>query len=316
MSFDFDHAVQAPFRMQPGLRRLGADAPPALTPSGPGSRHLREKLAVLQRWPDEALLCQSGFDPGPALDALALEAARLHPQAWAVTPAGHWQALRLGCAVAPDGTLQTTEGAWVEVGRALAALPAGQRRAALLALAFIEDLAIVDGQRASLPWLAVCLPSHWAPRDKVGRSFAEAHAPVADAELLRQAGAHLMKLVCGPGGWERFVWTVSDHPWLHAHPDRAGCHPWPPGFDPAAPGSAWWRTERQSFIALPELGQAVFTIQVQVQPLAQAIDSPAKARRLHDSLASMSEAVLAYRGLSAVREPLLRWLAAQAGPAA
>ena len=196
------------------------------------------------------------------------------------------------------------------------ALPASQRRAALLALAFLEDLAIVDGQRASLPWLAVCLPSHWAPRDKVGRSFAQAHAPVADAELLRQAGAHLMKLVCGPGGWERFVWTISDHPWLHAHPDRGGHHPWSADFDPAAPGSAWWRTERQSFIALPALGQAVFTIQVQVQPLAQAIDSPDRARRLHDSLASMSEAVLAYRGLARVRQPLLHWLAERAGPGA
>ena len=45
-----------------------------------------------------------------------------------------------------------------------------------------------------------------------------------------------------------------------------------------------------------------------LQPLAGAVDSPAKARRLHDALASMSDAVLAYKGLAAAREPLLRWL--------
>ena len=46
MSFDFDAAVTAPFRIQPGLRRL---APGALhlTPLDPGSRQQREKLAVL-----------------------------------------------------------------------------------------------------------------------------------------------------------------------------------------------------------------------------------------------------------------------------
>jgi len=43
--------------------------------------------------------------------------------------------------------------------------------------------------------------------------------------------------------------------------------------------------------------------------LAQAIDSDAKAQRLHDAIASMSPAVLHYRSLSAVQRPLLDWLA-------
>ena len=46
MDFDFDAAVVAPFRMQPGLRRI-ADGAAQLTPLPPGSRHQREKLAVL-----------------------------------------------------------------------------------------------------------------------------------------------------------------------------------------------------------------------------------------------------------------------------
>ena len=43
--------------------------------------------------------------------------------------------------------------------------------------------------------------------------------------------------------------------------------------------------------------------------LAQALTQPGDAQRLHDALASMSEAVLAYRGLASVRPALLRWLA-------
>jgi hypothetical protein len=56
----------------------------------------------------------------------------------------------------------------------------------------------------------------------------------------------------------------------------------------------------------------VFTILVDCQPLAQAIENRHKAQRLHDAIASMSPAVLTYRGLSAVRDPLLDWLARRA----
>ncbi|MFZ2989018.1 heme-dependent oxidative N-demethylase subunit alpha family protein, partial [Ideonella sp.] len=76
---------------------------------------------------------------------------------------------------------------------------------------------------------------------------------------------------------------------------------------------AWFRTERQTFIPLPERSQAVFTIQVDSQPLRAAIQSPEQARQLHDALATMSAAVLDYRGLSTARPALLAWLAARAG---
>jgi hypothetical protein len=73
MSFDFA-AVSAPFRMQPGLRRLAAGAH-QLTPNRPGDRALDEKLAVLMSHAHQALLCAPAFDAGPALQALATHAA-------------------------------------------------------------------------------------------------------------------------------------------------------------------------------------------------------------------------------------------------
>ncbi len=314
MNFDFDAAVQAPFRMQPGLRRLDADAA-RLTPIAPGSRHQREKLAMLSAHAPLALALQPGFDAEPALHALAAHAAHEHGDAFA------WDGERaiakhLGVAVAQDQPQQRHSGAFGlgdEITRCLVGLPAQWRLAGLLSLSFNEDFAIVDGRNATIPWIAACLPSHWAPQRKVGRHFAEVHGPVADNALLVRAGEHLTRMVCGQEHWERFVWTVSRQPRLNAHPDLADPAPWPAdAFDDAAAPRAWWRTERQTFIPLPALQQAVFTIGVDTQPLAAAIDTPHKAARLHAAIESMSDAVLAYRSLTAVRAPLLAWLHARA----
>jgi hypothetical protein len=302
--FDFDAAVVAPFRMQPGLRRLAPGAR-QLTPNAPGSRHMREKLAVLSAFAPQALLCASGFDATPALHALAAHAAAEHPAEL------QWDgrcASALGVRV-QDGRVEQHDagrfGLGDEVVRCLRSLPPPWRLAGLLQLAFAEDFAIVDARDGRIPWLAVALPSHWAPEEKVGRPFAEVHAPVADGERLRQASAGLLALVTGRERWERFVWTVTGHPRLHAHPQRvdrgAGA-----AFDAAM---CWWRTERQTFVPLPALRQAVFTILVEVVPLATAIATPGRATRLHAAIASMTPAVLEYRGLAAMRDPLLAWLA-------
>jgi len=344
VSFDFDAAVASPFRMQPGLRRLTpASAPqltPAVVPHRGVARHLREKLAVLWAFRDQALLCMPGFDPDPALAALAAHAAADHPQAFSITPdpaassgqAGSapgaqpdsWHAHWLGWRLDGDDQPHDHASGWPEIGTLLRALPRPWRRTALLMLAFAEDLAIVDARSGTLPWLAVALPSMWAPEHKIGRHFTEVHAPVADNRLVIGAAEHLMKLVTGPDRWERFVWTLTGHPRLHAHPQRLPAQRWPADLSLSTlAAQTWWRTERQTFLPVPGLAQAVFTIQVQTTPLATAIDNPQKARQLHGALASMSDAVLAYRGLAEVRPLLLAWLAqraqaaeAEAAPAA
>ena len=316
--FDFHAAVSAPFRMQPGLRKIApgtAQLTPNIAPERGTAAHLREKLAVLQAFAAQALLVRDGFDPTPALDALAAHAGREQPQAFAIQ-GDRWRAPILGWAVDADGTLHELQPGitpWPEVGDCLRALPIAWRRAALLSLAFGEDFAIIDGTDATIPWLAVALPSHWAPERKVGRPFAEVHAPVADNRLITGAASHLARLVTGSDRWERFVWTIARHPRLHAHPDRVDPTPWPADVDgDALAALAWWRTEHQTFIPVDGHAQAVFTIHVEVQPLRDALAEPARATRVHDALASMSDAVLAYRGLSPVRDRLLRWLAARA----
>ena len=322
MTFDFDAAVNAPFRMQPGLRRVPAGSP-QLTPMAPGARHQREKLAVLSAFWPQALCVVPGFDAAPALNALYQHAAQEHRHTWA-WDGRHAQALQLGTAVQADGTVQQATtgvfGGGDEVARCLQGLPPLWRQAGLASLAFAEDFAIVDGSTGSIPWLAVALPSHWAPEDNVGRHFTEVHGPVADNELLLKASAGLMKLVAGGAAsterWERFVWNITDQPRLHAHP----AHGLEDGLDDGRSrrwqgcdaDQAWWRTERQTFLPVAGAAQAVFTIHVDVQPLAQAVNTAARAVALRAALASMSPAVLAYRSLGTMRAPLMAWLQARA----
>ena len=317
MGFDFS-LVTAPFRMQPGLRRVAAGAA-QLTASAPGGRHLREKIEVLGSAPRQALCAVRGFDELPALHAIAAESERLGLGALRVE-ATRDGALRcdaplLGWAVEGDRVAGDGDAA---IGALLEALPAPLRRAALVSLAFVEDFAVLDGATGAVPWLAVCLPSHWAPEDKVGRDFAAVHAPVADGELLRAASASLANLVTGDERWERFVWTISCDPRLHQHPARSDAT-WPEARGvgladaEALVAAASLRSERQTFIPIAGARQAVFTIHVESVPLAEAVACAADARRLHDAIASMSPAVLAYRRLDRARDRLLVWLAARAG---
>jgi dimethylamine monooxygenase subunit A len=306
MGFDFEAAVQAPFRMQPGLRRLAKGAQ-QLTPNRPHSRHLQEKLAAFNSPAPPALQCMPGFDAAPALNVLAQQAAAEHPVAlgWDGERAA---AHHLGWAVQGAQVQAINDDALPQVGECLRCLSPAWRLPALLALAFAEDLAILDGRSAIVPWLAVALPSHWAPETKVGRHFAQVHAPVADNQLLLAAADGLARLVSAPTRWERFVWTITPNPRLNAHPDALPHWAWPQGDDDVQLAAAHWRTERQTFIPVPDAAQALFTIGVETQPLLQAIGNAAQARQLHDAVATMSPAVLRYRNLDGVRDALLRWL--------
>lgn len=311
-TLDFEAAVSVPFRMQPGLRRLPAGAA-HLTPLASGSRHQREKLAVLSAFWPQALCAAPGFDAGPAVAALFAHAAREQPQAWC------WdgccaQAPVLGVAVRAGGDVVAVSrgrfGLGDEVSRCVASLPLTWRQVGLFALAFAEDIAVVDGRSGTLPWLAVALPSHWAPENQAGRRFDEVHAAVADNAALLKAAPALLHAVTGGERWERWVWNVTDHPRLHAHPARVALPRW----QQTTVDGAWLRSERQTFIAVGgRSAQAVFTIRVDVQRLADVATTPAHARALHDAVASMSPAVLAYRNLAAVRGPLLEWLARRSG---
>ena len=271
MDFDLER-IAVPFRMQPGLQRLGAGAR-HLTPLAPGSALYREKLEVLQA--GASRFCAAGFDPRNAITSIA----------------GH---------------------------AALTGLAARFGTEIPLELAFEEDFAVLDAASGTVPWMCVCTPSHWAPEDRIGLSFAAIHAPVADNATLIGASDALVRLVCGGDPWERFVWTLVPDGRFDHHPRRHPRQPWPEGAsaEQLAAG-CWLRVERQTFLPVRDAigqpcGQSVFTIRVMLQPLTQSVRNAGAARRLHDALASMSDATLAYKQSTPARERLLQWLSHRA----
>jgi dimethylamine monooxygenase subunit A len=212
--------------------------------------------------------CMPGFDPSPAIDSIAARSGNT----WAT-------------------------GSFDEK------LP--------LETAFEEDFAVLDGDTGTLPWLCVCVPSHWAPEDKLGLHFDAVHQRCRRrADALLAASAQLVQLVTAGACWQRYVWTISPSPRYDQHPRRHARAAWPDAADAAQfAAHCFLRAERQTFFPVGRgTRQAVFAIRVMLQRLPVAVDNPENARRLHDSLASMSDAVLAYKGLHAAREPLLRWL--------
>ena len=177
-------------------------------------------------------------------------------------------------------------------------------------LAYEQDFAVLDGDSGALKWLCVCVPSHWAPEEKIGLDLASVHAPVADSKLLVSASSHLVKLATSGECWERFVWTSSPSGRYDQHPRRHAREPWPQVQDPPEfARKLWLRAERQTFFPVRGAQQSVFTIRVMLQPLVEAVEAPGAARKLHDAIATMSDAVLAYKGLAPAKDPLLAWVA-------
>jgi hypothetical protein len=105
----------------------------------------------------------------------------------------------------PSSALYAQKKAVLEAGQSRHALPGFDAAPALqaiaarghcdpqvpLELAFEEDFAVLDGATGTLPWLCVCVPSHWAPEDKLGLDFAAVHRPVADNTALIAASQQL-----------------------------------------------------------------------------------------------------------------------------
>ncbi|MGY8905015.1 MAG: heme-dependent oxidative N-demethylase subunit alpha family protein [Burkholderiales bacterium] len=285
MAFDFAH-ISVPFRMQPGLQRITA-AQAQLTPLRSGSALHAEKLQVCQA--GQAIFSVPGFDASAALQT----ATRSLP---------------------------------LQVRAFLPDVPS----ALDLALAAEEDLCVIDGPSGHLVWLCVCTPSHWNPATKIGHDFAAIHAPVADsAALLAAAPPLLARITQGPAAqryWRRQAWTISPSPRYDQHPLRQPRAPWPtqttrPASPAATSNSAhhfasqcWLRWECQTLqpVLHPDCStstQTLFSIRVGLLPLTQAVQQPWQAKRLADSLASMSDAVLTYKNLLPARAALLAWCA-------
>jgi len=147
--------------------------------------------------------------------------------------------------------------------------------------------------------LSVHLPSGWDPREKAGMTFAEIHLPVADNELIMKAADHIAKTISAKGPYIRHVWAISNTGSLSRRPDLV-----PERADDDL-DQLWFRCERQTTI--PVDGRAsLFLIRVYVAPLREIFRDDANRIKIIDSINSMSDAVIDYKGYRRLRQFLNR----------
>lgn len=172
-----------------------------------------------------------------------------------------------------------------------------------------EDIAIIRTESAShwVSYLHLCFPNHWAAADKIGRSFAEIHAPVSGIEPInRLADAHVKMMVAAETGLVRFAWGLGTDDLLNHHPLRDAATA-ARSFDSKSP-RAFVRVERQTIWGFPQVGASLFTIRTSFVDCAEIKSNLPLRDALISAIETMTPASLEYKGLSSWRQPLLRWL--------
>jgi dimethylamine monooxygenase subunit A len=319
--------VSPAFRIRPDMRRWDGDDRGHLRLDARYPEYLADKLRLLAADPAGCRVMAPDADREALTNALVHAARNLaqdarHAGAFPAPIVADGDVLAfplLGVALAggelsvrPEpGTRQAAgviEPALVARVRAhLDALAPLERLADALALAVQEDVVVVqageglaDG-RAEL--LHVCFPSAWDPAARAGAGFAALHAPVPHGEVLRAAGAQVVRAMVSKGPFVRYVWSLVPDGRLDRNPRRN-----PDLRTATVPSALWFRVERQTVMPLPELGRALFTIRVYRAPLASVLTSPQRKRTLAAAVASMDDALLAYKGVGAMKDALLAWL--------
>lgn len=152
---------------------------------------------------------------------------------------------------------------------------------------------------------AVCFPTSWSLREKLGRTLTETHGPVPrlNAELAPRIATALRKLAPG-AAWERDNWGLVRTPELNRHPRLQR-----PRLDAAVtPDEVWLRTEHQILFKLPRTGGVLFGIRVGHLPFRELLTEPMARVALRGALESMPDDATEYKGLTEVRPVVLGWL--------
>lgn len=163
-------------------------------------------------------------------------------------------------------------------------------------------------------FLSVCFPSNWNPSEKIDLNFHAIHVPVADNAILQAGAKGIIDLAFRKNTMVRHVWLLTPNSDLPSHPLQRS-RLWADALQQAGDGllleQLYFRVERQTTLPLPELKRGVFFIRVMVAPLVDVLRvDPTRAAQLAEALASMSENILEYRGMTATLPRLLQELAA------
>lgn len=164
------------------------------------------------------------------------------------------------------------------------------------ALQFEEDVALMHDGR--LQCICFCFPSSWIPRSRLGCRLEEIHAPVGDGDRLVQASPKIAQAMSTMGPFRRHVWTLAMSGDRSQHPARK------PLVEPQGIEQLWFRVETQTTLPLGDGQSSLFFVKVDAVPLQRIFEDRQRARRICDSVFSMSDAILDYKGLAPAKKVL------------
>ena len=265
--------VASPFKMRPGLARLEEATVNLFLRDHLAERYSERKRQLLNEQPDHVLL-------GEADAQVLIEIAKHYQLQTDINLAANAEALTLG--MQEDFVILHDE---------------------------VND----QGSEMRTRFLSVCFPSNWNPSEKLGLNFHAIHVPVADNTILQAGAKGIVDLAFRKNTMLRHVWLLTPNSDLPSHPLQRP-RLWADAIEQAGDGllleQLYFRVERQTTLPLPDLKRGVFFIRVMVAPLVEVLRvEPNRAAQLAEALASMSENVLAYRGMTATLPRLLQELA-------
>jgi hypothetical protein len=168
------------------------------------------------------------------------------------------------------------------------------------ALQIEEDVAIMFEGR--LIAICFCFPSSWIPKQRIGMSLTDIHAPVADGDRLRQMSQRIAETIADPaqGSFRRHVWTISNSGELSQHPKNKS--------DRLinAIDDLWFRLETQTTMPLDDGKSSVFFVRVETEPLQTFWNNPEQQEIIKASINSMTDSVLDYKNLRSIKQLLCK----------
>jgi dimethylamine monooxygenase subunit A len=148
---------------------------------------------------------------------------------------------------------------------------------------------------------ALCFPTGWALREKLGHTIDFIHGVVPGLNPAIGASIQQFLTRLRPGAaFLRDNWGVAATDELNLHPQRKVAAP-----DlPVELDRLWLRVEHQALIALPESQAIVFGIRIALHPLREVLQGP-HADGFRRALATMPAELVAYKRLDRIRDHLL-----------
>lgn len=184
-----------------------------------------------------------------------------------------------------------------------------------------EDLAIwcLDKEQEK-EWLGAChvfSPNHWNPEEKIGKTFAEAHIPVAHIERINKVSMAIVDAIVNKGPYVRFAWGVATD-------NRLNHHPVPPQSltDDTWTGrrftlenpELFLRVERQTLWPFPKEGASLFAIRTYFVKAQTFLGKPEFLDPLISAIETMTPEARKYKGLTETASDIVQWLKSAEAP--